>query len=151
MAARPRTKQGEALHLACWNVDEQCSRKLALEHFLKQHGVNICPKWDIPKPRTNLQVRSCLLVSAVGCQSCWPVTWMLNTWIGTLGWARDKENSYVIMLMKIPVSSLVWHPNHQSIQSLRYSRCLGYHNKQKTFLPQCIWLHVLRWVRITYR
>jgi len=43
MAARPsRTDRSKALHLDCWNADGVRGRKLELEHFLKQHGVNIC-------------------------------------------------------------------------------------------------------------
>ena len=40
--ARPRTEQGKALRLTCWNVDGVCRRKLELERFLNQHGVDIC-------------------------------------------------------------------------------------------------------------
>ena len=41
MAARPRrTVRGKALRLACWNADGVRGRKL--EHFLSQHGVDIC-------------------------------------------------------------------------------------------------------------
>jgi len=40
MAARPRrTVRSKTLRLACWNAD---GRKLELEHFLRQHGVDIC-------------------------------------------------------------------------------------------------------------
>jgi exonuclease III len=43
MAARPRrTLRCKALRLACWNANGVCSRKLELEHFLSQHGVDIC-------------------------------------------------------------------------------------------------------------
>ena len=43
MAARPRrTVRGKTLRLACWNADGVWSRKLKLEHFFSQHGVNIC-------------------------------------------------------------------------------------------------------------
>jgi exonuclease III len=43
MAARPRrTVRCKALPLACWNADGVRSRKLELEHFLSQHGVDIC-------------------------------------------------------------------------------------------------------------
>ena len=43
MAARPRrTLRYKALHLACWNADGVRGRKLELEHFLSQHGVDIC-------------------------------------------------------------------------------------------------------------
>ena len=42
MAARPRrTERGKALRLACWNADIVRGRKLELEHFLNQHGVDI--------------------------------------------------------------------------------------------------------------
>jgi exonuclease III len=34
--------RGKALRLACWNADGVRSRKLELEHFLSQHGVDIC-------------------------------------------------------------------------------------------------------------
>ena len=43
MAARPRRmEQVKPLCLTCWNADGVCSRKLELEHFLNQHGVDIC-------------------------------------------------------------------------------------------------------------
>jgi hypothetical protein len=43
MAARPRrTDRGKALRLACWNADGVRGRKFELEHFLSQHGVDIC-------------------------------------------------------------------------------------------------------------
>jgi hypothetical protein len=32
----------KALQLACWNADGVRGRKLELEHFLSQHGVDIC-------------------------------------------------------------------------------------------------------------
>jgi len=43
MAARlRRTVHCKGLRLACWNTDEVRGRKLELEHFLHQHGVDIC-------------------------------------------------------------------------------------------------------------
>ena len=43
MAARPRrTVRWKALRLACWKADGVRGRKLELEHFLSQHGVDIC-------------------------------------------------------------------------------------------------------------
>jgi hypothetical protein len=43
MAARPRrTDRSKALRLACWNADGVRGRKLELEQFLGQHGVDIC-------------------------------------------------------------------------------------------------------------
>jgi len=43
MAVRPtRTVRGKAQRLACWNADGVQGRKLELEHFLSQHGVDIC-------------------------------------------------------------------------------------------------------------
>jgi hypothetical protein len=43
MAGRPRrTERINALRLACWNAEGVRGRKLELEHFLNQHGVNIC-------------------------------------------------------------------------------------------------------------
>ena len=43
MAARPRrTVRGKALRIACWNADGLRGRILVLEHFLGQHGVDIC-------------------------------------------------------------------------------------------------------------
>ena len=43
MAACPRrTEQAKPLCLGCWNTDGVCGRKLELEHFLNQHGVDIC-------------------------------------------------------------------------------------------------------------
>jgi hypothetical protein len=32
----------KVLRLACWNADGVGCRKLELEHFLSQHGVDIC-------------------------------------------------------------------------------------------------------------
>jgi exonuclease III len=32
----------KALRLACWNADGVRARKLELDHFLSQHGVDIC-------------------------------------------------------------------------------------------------------------
>jgi hypothetical protein len=43
MAARPRrTDRDRALRFACWNADGLRDRRLELEHFLNQHGVDIC-------------------------------------------------------------------------------------------------------------
>jgi hypothetical protein len=42
MAPRSRTTNGKTLRLACWNADGVRGRKLELEHFLGQHGVDIC-------------------------------------------------------------------------------------------------------------
>jgi len=43
MAVRPRrTNRCKALRFACWNADGVWDRKLELEHFLSQHGVDIC-------------------------------------------------------------------------------------------------------------
>jgi hypothetical protein len=43
MAARPaRTKWTKALRLACWNADGVRSKKQELDHFLGQHGIDIC-------------------------------------------------------------------------------------------------------------
>ena len=42
MAARPRTERCKTLRLACWNADGVRGKKLQLEHFLGQHGVDIC-------------------------------------------------------------------------------------------------------------
>jgi exonuclease III len=43
MAARPtRTKWTKALRLACWNADSVRGRKQELDHFLGQHGIDIC-------------------------------------------------------------------------------------------------------------
>ena len=43
MAARPRrTVGGKALRLTCWNADGVLGRKIQLEYFLSQHGVDIC-------------------------------------------------------------------------------------------------------------
>jgi len=44
MAVRlTRTERGKAMRIVCWNADGVCGRKLELEHFLNQHGVDICP------------------------------------------------------------------------------------------------------------
>jgi len=43
MVARPRrTERAKSLRLACWNADGVRGRKLELEYFLYQHGVDIC-------------------------------------------------------------------------------------------------------------
>jgi hypothetical protein len=43
MAAHPRrTTRSKPLRFACWNSDGVRGRKLELEHFLSQHGVDIC-------------------------------------------------------------------------------------------------------------
>ena len=43
VTARPRrTERCKALSLACWNGDGVRARKLEWEHFLSQHGVDIC-------------------------------------------------------------------------------------------------------------
>jgi len=43
MAARlRRTERSKALRLACWKADGMHGRNLELEHFLSQHGVDIC-------------------------------------------------------------------------------------------------------------
>jgi hypothetical protein len=42
MVARPRGTRGKALRLACWNADGVRGRKLELEQFLSEHGVDIC-------------------------------------------------------------------------------------------------------------
>jgi hypothetical protein len=43
MAARPRrTERSKTLSLASWNADGVRGRKLELEHFLNQRGVDIC-------------------------------------------------------------------------------------------------------------
>jgi hypothetical protein len=42
MAARRRRTRGKALRLACWNADGVPDRKLELEQFLSEHGVDIC-------------------------------------------------------------------------------------------------------------
>jgi hypothetical protein len=42
MAARPRTARGKSLRLACSNADSVRGRKLELEQFLSEHGVDIC-------------------------------------------------------------------------------------------------------------
>jgi exonuclease III len=36
------TERGKALRLVCWNADGVRGRNLDLEHFLNQHGVDIC-------------------------------------------------------------------------------------------------------------
>ena len=41
MTARPRTERLKPLRLACWNADGVRGRRLELEHFLSQHGVEI--------------------------------------------------------------------------------------------------------------
>jgi exonuclease III len=43
MAANPRrTDRAKALRIACWNAEGVRGRKLELEHFLNQHGIDIC-------------------------------------------------------------------------------------------------------------
>ena len=40
--ARTRSERAKPLRLACWNADGVRGRKLEMEHFLNQHGVDIC-------------------------------------------------------------------------------------------------------------
>jgi hypothetical protein len=43
MTARPRRANGgKALRLAYWNADGVCGKKLELDQFLSEHGVDIC-------------------------------------------------------------------------------------------------------------
>jgi hypothetical protein len=42
MAARPKTGRSKALRLACWKADGVRGRKIELELFLIQQGVDIC-------------------------------------------------------------------------------------------------------------
>jgi len=43
MAARPKgTKWAKALRLIFWNADDARSTKQELDHFLGQHGIDIC-------------------------------------------------------------------------------------------------------------
>ena len=61
MAARlRRTERAKALRLACWNADGVRGRKLELEHFLNQHGVDICVR------------HSSTMVKPSGLQNCLP-------------------------------------------------------------------------------
>jgi hypothetical protein len=39
---RPRTNGVKALRLAYWNADGVRGRKLELEQFLSEHGVDVC-------------------------------------------------------------------------------------------------------------
>jgi hypothetical protein len=41
MAARPRRTPVKTLRLTCWNADDERGRKLELEQFLSEHGVDI--------------------------------------------------------------------------------------------------------------
>jgi exonuclease III len=42
MAARPRRSTVKALLLAFWNADGVRGRMIELDHFLAQHGVDVC-------------------------------------------------------------------------------------------------------------
>jgi endonuclease/exonuclease/phosphatase family metal-dependent hydrolase len=42
MAARPKRTATKALRLACWNADGIRGKEQKLEHFLGQHGIDIC-------------------------------------------------------------------------------------------------------------
>jgi hypothetical protein len=42
MAVHPRTNGGKVLRLACWNAHSVRGRKLELQQFLSEHGVDIC-------------------------------------------------------------------------------------------------------------
>jgi hypothetical protein len=43
MTARPRrANEGKALRLAYWNEDGVRGRKLELDQFISEHGVDIC-------------------------------------------------------------------------------------------------------------
>jgi exonuclease III len=41
MAARPRRSIGKALRLAVWNANGFHCKKMELDHFLAQHGVDV--------------------------------------------------------------------------------------------------------------
>ena len=62
MAARPgRTVRCKALRLACWNADGVHGRKLELEHFLSQHGDDICLLSEtFHKPDQAFRLANCL-------------------------------------------------------------------------------------------
>jgi hypothetical protein len=52
----------KGLRLACWNADGVHGRKLELEHFLSQHGVDICLLTE-----THLRERDVLRLANYGC------------------------------------------------------------------------------------
>jgi hypothetical protein len=42
MAARPRGSTVKAVRLAFWNADGIRGKKFGMDHFLAQHGVDVC-------------------------------------------------------------------------------------------------------------
>jgi hypothetical protein len=62
MTARPRgTHVRKAVRLACWNADGVRGRKLELEHFLSEHGIDIClPNETYLEPGRALRFANCL-------------------------------------------------------------------------------------------
>jgi hypothetical protein len=42
MAALPRRSTVKALRFAFWNADGVRGKKIELDHFLAQHGVDVC-------------------------------------------------------------------------------------------------------------
>jgi len=71
MAARLNwTNQVKALQLACWNADGVGSRKLELDHFLGQHGVDICLL-------NETHLRPGVVFHFVNCV-CHPTDWLIK-------------------------------------------------------------------------
>jgi len=71
-------------------------------------------------------------ISAGDCRAWWLATLMENTWIGTHGWVRDGRNYYLILPTRTTVWSLDRTPNHQPIQTLCCSQCLGHCDNPET-------------------
>jgi hypothetical protein len=61
MAARPRRSTVKALRLAFWNADGVRGRRIELNHFLVQHGVDVCLLNETSRSRKSLSVRKLCL------------------------------------------------------------------------------------------
>jgi hypothetical protein len=204
MAARPRrTRRRKPLRLTCWNADGVRGRKLELEHFLSQQGVDICllseaflnsgqafrlvnyichrrqtncrgrnshhgPPWYCPPlsarsgpdplggychpSHTGLQTG----VNPCGISFSFPPNdrsgpdrlfwWGITGLVGRgsqrhtrgLELAADHETGKTPpRLCRREFLSDLWsgHPNHQPLQLIRYSRCLGYRDNEERPIP----------------
>jgi hypothetical protein len=59
--------------MACWNSDGVRGRKLELEHFLNQHGVDICLSWLVQNI-VRLVMTAALQLQCSNCPLWWLVT-----------------------------------------------------------------------------
>jgi hypothetical protein len=68
MAARPRMNVAEVLRLACWNTDGVRGRKLELEHFLRQHGVDVSLDRNSSARETSFGLQTMFVTEQTGPQ-----------------------------------------------------------------------------------